>query len=168
MKRFFTIALLIIICFLLQTTVFQMLALADVVPNLLLIVTVAFGYMRGEKEGLFIGFCCGLLVDCVFGDVVGLYAFIYMIVGYLNGLVNKVYYSDDIVVPVILVAASDFIYNFFYYMFEFLLRSRLDFFFYLRRIILPELIYTVLVSVVLYKLLHTINSWLERMEQREA
>lgn len=124
-------------------------------------------YAWGKRRP-FIGFCCGLLVDCVFGDVVGLYAFIYMIVGYLNGLVNKVYYSDDIVVPVILVAASDFIYNFFYYMFEFLLRSRLDFFFYLRRIILPELIYTVLVSVVLYKLLHTINSWLERMEQREA
>lgn len=168
MKRIFTIAFLILICFLLQTTVFQMLALADVVPNLLLILTTAFGYMRGEKEGLYIGFCCGLLADCVFGDVVGLYALIYMIVGYLNGFVNKLYYSDDIVIPITLVAASDFVYSFFYYIFEFLLRGRLGFFFYLRRIMLPELIYTVLISVLLYKLLHTINHWLESMEQREA
>lgn len=168
MKRFFTIALLILGCFLLQTTVFQTLALADVVPNLLLILTVAFGYMRGEKEGLFIGFCCGLLTDCIFGDVVGLYALIYMVVGYLNGFVNKIYYSDDIIIPVALVAASDFVYDFFYYVFEFLLRSRLNFFFYLRRIMLPELIYTVLVSVVLYKLLHMINSWLEKTELKGA
>lgn len=168
MKRFFTIALLILVCFLLQTTVFQTLALADVVPNLLLILTVAFGYMRGEKEGLYIGFACGLLTDCVFGEVLGLYAPIYMVIGYINGFVNKHYYSDDIIIPVALVAASDFVYSFFYYSFEFLLRSRLDFFFYLGRIMLPELIYTVLISVVFYKLLHMINSWLENMEQREA
>lgn len=168
MKRFFTIAVLILLCFLLQTTIFQMLALADVVPNLLLILTVAFGYMRGEKEGIYIGFFCGLLTDCVYGEVIGLYAFIYLSVGYLNGLVNKLYYSDDIVVPVALVAASDFVYEFFYYIFEFLLRGRLNFFFYLGRIMLPEMIYTVLLSVFLYKLLHMINNWLEHIEQGEA
>ena len=168
MKRFFTIALLILTCFLLQTTIFQMLALADVVPNLLLILTAAFGYMRGEKEGLYIGFCCGLLTDCVYGEVLGLYALIYMLIGYLNGFINRLYYSDDIIIPVALVAISDFIYNFFYFIFEFLLRGRLDFFFYLRRIMLPELIYTVLLSVVIYKLLYMINNWLEKMEQREA
>lgn len=168
MKRILTITLLILVCFLLQTTIFQMLALAEVVPNLLLILTAAFGYMRGEKEGLYIGFFCGLLIDCVYGEVLGLYALIYMVIGYLNGFVNRLYYSDDIVIPVALVAISDFIYNFFYYIFEFLLRGRLHFFFYLRRVMLPELIYTVLLSVVIYKLLHMINSWLEMLEQREA
>ena len=168
MKRILTITLLILVCFLLQTTIFQMLALAEVVPNLLLILTAAFGYMRGEKEGLYIGFFCGLLIDCVYGEVIGLYALIYLVIGYLNGFVNRLYYSDDIVIPVALVAISDFIYNFFYYIFEFLLRGRLHFFFYLRRVMLPELIYTVLLSVVIYKLLHMINSWLEMLEQREA
>lgn len=168
MKRFLTVAVLILVCFLLQTTVFQLLALADMVPNLLLVLTVAFGYMRGEKEGLCIGFCCGLLVDLVYGDIIGLYAFLYMAVGYANGFVNRLYYSDDIVIPIALVAASDFAYNFFYYIFEFLLRGRLNIFFYIRRIALPELIYTALASVLLYKLLHMINSWLEKMEKREA
>ena len=91
-----------------------------------------------------------------------------MLIGYINGFVNKMYYSDDIIIPVVLVAASDFIYDFLYYVFEFLLRGRLNFFFYLRRIMLPELIYTVLLSVLFYKLFHTINSWLEKMEKREA
>jgi rod shape-determining protein MreD len=168
MKRIFTVFLLIVVCFLLQTTLFQLLSLAAVAPNLLLILTVAFGYMRGEKEGLYIGFFCGLLVDCIYGDLIVLYALIYMVIGYLNGFVNKHYYSDDIVLPVILMAVSDFIYGFFYYVFEFLLRGRLNFFFYFQRIILPELIYTVILSVVFYKLLHMINLRLEKREEKEV
>jgi rod shape-determining protein MreD len=167
MKRFISTIFVIILCFLLQTTVFHEIALANVVPNLLIIITVAVGYMRGHKEGLFVGIMCGLLVDFVYGDVIGLYALIYMSVGYLNGFCNKIYYRDDFTIPIILVGISDFYYNFFYYIFNFLLRNRLNFFFYLRRIILPELVYTVLVSVVLYKLLHMLNALLEHSETKE-
>lgn len=168
MKRVLWITAVIIIGFLLQTTIFQKLALADVVPNFLLIITVTFGYMRGEKEGMYTGFFCGLLADCVFGTVIGLYALLYMVIGYLNGLCRKLYYSDHIVVTVALISLSDLIYNFFYYIFEFLFRSRLDFFFYLRRIIIPEMVYTLLAAVVLYRFLYSLNGWLERDEKREA
>lgn len=44
-------------------TVFQTLSIASIVPNLLLILTVSFGFMRGKKEGMFVGFFCGLLID---------------------------------------------------------------------------------------------------------
>ncbi len=168
MRRFFTMAIIILASFLLQTTVLQSLALADVVPNLLLIITVTFGYMRGEKEGMYTGFFCGLLVDCVYGEIVGLYTLLYLVIGYLNGLCRKLYYSDHSVVTVALITLSDLIYNFFYYIFEFLFRSRLDFFFYLRRIIIPEMVYTLLMAVLLYRVLYGLNSMLERYEKREV
>ena len=168
MKRVFSMAVIVLVSFLLQTTVFQSLALADVVPNFLLIVTVTFGYMRGEKEGMYTGFFAGLLVDCVFGSIIGLYALLYMIIGYLNGLCRKLYYNDHVVVTVALISISDLIYNLFYYIFEFLFRNRLDFFFYLIRIIIPEMVYTLLAAVVLYQLLHSLNSMLEQGEKREA
>lgn len=168
MKRVLTIAAIVLLSFLLQTTIFQSLALADVVPNFLLIVTVTFGYMRGEKEGMYTGFFCGLLVDCMFGTIVGLYALLYMLIGYLNGLCHNLYYNDHIVVTVALISLSDLIYNFFYYIFEFLFRNRLDFFYYLVRIIIPEMVYTLLAAVVLYRFLHSLNSWLEYGEKREA
>ncbi len=168
MKRFFTMAIIILASFLIQTTVLQSLALADVVPNLLLIITVTFGYMRGEKEGMYTGFFCGLLVDCVYGEIVGLYTLLYLVIGYLNGLCRKLYYSDHSVVTVALITLSDLIYNFFYYIFEFLFRSRLDFFFYLRRIIIPEMVYTLLMAVLLYRVLYGLNSMLERYEKREV
>lgn len=50
MRRKAIEALLIIICFILQCTVFQALSLAGIVPNLLLIVTSSLGFMRGEKR----------------------------------------------------------------------------------------------------------------------
>lgn len=168
MKRFISTILVIIICFVLQTTLFQTLALANVVPNLLLIVTVAYGYMGGEKEGLWVGFLCGLLTDLFFGSVIGLYALILMGIGYLNGVLNKIYYTDDLTIPLIIISVSDLLYNFLYYIVEFLLRGRLDFFFYLRRIVLPEVVYTVLISVFLYKILHTLHRYTSVTDKREA
>lgn len=168
MKRFCIMTVIIILCFILQSTVFQVISLADVVPNLLLIVTVASGYMRGRVEGMVTGLFCGLLVDFTSGGVIGLCALFYLIVGYINGLCNKIYYRDDFTIPIILVAVSDFIYSFLYYTFEYLLRGKTDLFFYFRRIMLPQMVYTVLVSVLLYKLLHSLNVFLERLEKKEV
>ncbi|WP_455715871.1 rod shape-determining protein MreD [Anaerosporobacter sp.] len=164
MKRFFMSLIVIIVCFLLQSTVFQSLAIAGVVPNLLLIVTVAAGYMHGRTNGIYVGLACGLLVDICYGDVIGLFGLMYMCIGYLNGYAHKIYFT----MPIILVSISDFLYGFFYYVFLFLLRNRLNILFYLKRVILPELIYTVVVSIVLYKILHILNVKLERSEYKEV
>ncbi|MDO4465220.1 MAG: rod shape-determining protein MreD [Bacillota bacterium] len=78
MKRFTVSVLLIIMCFLLQTTVFQWIDFGGIVPNLMIILTASFGFMRGERTGLLFGFFCGLLVDIFFANVLGLNAMIYM------------------------------------------------------------------------------------------
>ena len=67
MRRKIVLAITIIVCFLLQTTLFQSLSVASISPNLLIVVTAAFGFMRGRKEGMFVGFFCGLLMDLFFG-----------------------------------------------------------------------------------------------------
>ena len=68
-KRILICAVLITVCFLLETTVFQKLAFASIIPNLLIIVTSSFGFMRGQKEGMIIGFFCGLLKDILGGNL---------------------------------------------------------------------------------------------------
>lgn len=167
MKRFFIMIIIIIISFLFQSTVFQALALADVVPNIMLIVTVSIGYMRGRKEAMFTGLVFGLIADCMYNDVIGLYGLIYMVIGYLNGYSNKIYYRDDFTMPVILVGISDLVYSFMIYISTFLLRNRLDILYYFFRRMLPELVYTVFISVILYKLLHMLNNRLEKNESGE-
>ena len=52
MKRKIIVALMILISFLLQSTVFKALAIGSISPNLLVVLTSSFGFMRGKKEGL--------------------------------------------------------------------------------------------------------------------
>ncbi len=161
MKRSITIGFIIIICFILQSTLFQYLALAGIVPNLLLIVTMSFGLMRGRREGMLVGFFSGLLIDVFFGQVLGPYAFIYMTMGYINGFFHRIYYVEDVLLPMITIAVNDFIFNVIIYIIFFLLRNRLNFGEYLIDIILPEMLYTMIVTLFFYKLLVRINKRLK-------
>lgn len=166
MKRKIIIAVIIIVCFLLQCTVFKSLAIASVSPNLLVVVTAAFGFMRGQKEGLFVGFFCGLLLDFMSGSALGFYALIYMFIGFLNGFFKRIFFPDEIRLPVILIALSDFGCNLVIYFILFWFRGRFDFGYYLMHIILPELVYTMVVAILLYFILLKINQKLEEIERR--
>ncbi len=138
-------------------------------PNIILILIVSVAYMRGRMTGLTVGLFAGLLVDLMFSSyVVGVRALLFMLLGYFIGFTNKYYSDDDYTLPIAIIAVSDFVYNFFYYVVEYLLRGRMNIFFYLRRIVLPEIIYTVAVSVLLYKLLHIINNRMERKPEKEV
>lgn len=160
MRRKIILAVLILLTFILQGTIFQTLSIASIAPNLLLILTVSFGFMRGKREGLIIGFFSGLLVDIFYGNMVGFYALLYMYIGFFNGFLYKVFYDEDIKVPMVLVAVSDLAYGVIVYGLQFLLRGRLDFFGYLRHIIFPEMVYTVLLTVIFYRIFYKLNHWL--------
>ena len=167
MRRKITIAVLILLAFLLQSTVFQALTIASIAPNLLLILTVSFALLRGNREGLFVGFFCGLIIDLFYGDIIGFYALIYMYIGFIIGFFYNVFYDEDVKVPIILVACSDFVYGFTVYVLQFLLRGRTDFISYLLNIIFPEIMYTVILTIVLYRLIYKINQWLMETEWEE-
>ncbi|MCI8858870.1 MAG: rod shape-determining protein MreD [Lachnospiraceae bacterium] len=168
MRRKITVFIIIAVCFLLQSTLFQALTFASISPNLLIAVTSAFGFMRGRKEGMWIGFFSGLLMDIFYGNVIGFYALVYAYIGYVNGFFRKMFFPDDIKLPLILIAASDFSYNILVYVFLFFLRGRFQFDYYLVHIMLPELVYTVLVTIVLYFVILKINQRLEVIEKRRA
>ena len=95
MKRYLTMFLLIIVCLVLQTTIFTHLKLTNVMPNLLVILTAASGFMAGRKLGMFSGFLCGGLLDILYGDVIGVCIFIFVLVGYIIGMANKLYIKED-------------------------------------------------------------------------
>ncbi|MCI8862289.1 MAG: rod shape-determining protein MreD [Lachnospiraceae bacterium] len=164
MKQKLVTALVIIVCFIFQCTIFKGLALASISPNLLLIFTTSMGFMRGEREGLVIGFFCGLLMDIFFGSLLGFYALLYMFLGYGSGLFHMIFYDEDIKLPMIWIALSELVYGLSIYFFLFLMRSRFEFGYYFIHIILPELIYTVALTIVLYRPIQKLNSLLEYLK----
>lgn len=167
-KRLLFAVLLTLICYVLQCTLFSKLALASVKPNLILIVTASFGFMRGPKEGMLTGFFIGLLMDIQFGTFIGLYALIYLLIGFTNGMFEQMYYDENSRLPLVLIAVSEFLYGLLIYILTFLLRSEFDFLYYLNHIIIPELIYTIVVAFGLYPFIRFVNCKLEAEEKRSA
>ena len=96
MKRKLITGLFILAAFLLQSTVFSSLTFADIRPNLLIVVTASFGFMRGDKGGMAVGFASGLFMDLFWGGLPGFYALIYTVIGYLNGTFHRMFFDDDI------------------------------------------------------------------------
>lgn len=168
MRRKIIVFILIVVCYLLQTTVFSALSFASISPNLLIIVVSAFGFMRGKKEGLFIGFFCGLLLDIWNGGILGFYSLVYMYIGYINGMFRKLFYPEDIKLPMLLIAGSDLSCNLFIYFILFLFRNRYDFSYYFLHIMIPELVYTMVITIFLYFIILKINQRLEVIEKRSA
>ena len=119
MKRKITMAVLILVCIILQSTVCQMISIASIKPNLLIILTVSFGLMRGRRTGMLTGFFCGLLTDIFFESILGFNAVIYMWVGYCSGYFYRIFYDDDIKTPLLLISVSDVAYGIIQYGFRF-------------------------------------------------
>lgn len=157
MRRKIITIILILVTFLLQSTLFPALPISYVTPNLLLILTVSFGFMHGKRTGLWVGFFCGLCIDLFYSNLFGFYSLVYMYVGYLNGLLYKMFFDEDIKVPMILVAVSDLGYNLIFYLIQFVFRMRFDFWIYFQHVILPEVVYTVLLTIIFYRIYFIIN-----------
>lgn len=168
MKSKVVLFLTILTCYLLQCTVLHSVAIGSITPNLLLILCVAMGLMRGRKSGMWTGFFTGLLIDVFAGSLFGFYALIYMYVGYFSGYACKIYYDDDIKVPMALVAIADLVYNLAVYGLQFLLRGRMGIGTYLYRIIIPEIIYTVFLTMIVYKIFYFINYHFMSVTRKES
>ncbi|MCI9008258.1 MAG: rod shape-determining protein MreD [Lachnospiraceae bacterium] len=164
MKHKFVVTGIILVSFLLQSTVFQTLSLGSICPNLMVVVTSSFGFMKGKKEGLWVGFFCGLLEDIFYGRLLGMHAMIYMYIGYANGYFNHIFYEDDIKLPIFLIAVSELVYGLGTYVIMFMMRSRFAFAYYMIRIIFPELLYTIVVTLVFYRVIYAVN---RKMEDEE-
>lgn len=150
MKRILFCFFSIIACYLLQVTVFPHLQIADIKPNLMIIMTSIIGFTMGSKPGIYTGFCAGLLVDIMSGGSVGYSALVFMYLGFLNGLFYKDYIKEELYIPLGTVTLGTFIYEFLFYIFYFALNNKLSLSFYMSRIIIPEVIYSSAVTLVAY------------------
>lgn len=167
MKRFIVTFILIITAFVLQGTLFQQFSFGNITPNLLLIIVVSLGLMRGQRTGLITGFSSGLLCDIFLGTYIGFYALLLMYLGYLAGSFNKIFFPEDVKLPMFMIAVSDLLYGFFCYCFMFLMRGKLELSYYFVHICIPECIYTLVITIILYPLILWINETLEKSERKK-
>lgn len=167
MKRAVGQGVIVMLTFILQNTVFATLSFNGVKPNLLLIITVFFGFAVSINNGMLTGFFCGLLCDIFFGSYIGVYSFLFMLLGGFSGVMAKIFYHDDMIFPYLTIALSDGLFGFVYYVFMFLIRGRFVFADYFKSVIMPEVLYTLLLSLLLIPLLHKCNNFFEMLAMKE-
>ena len=115
---------------------------------------------------MFYGVLAGILLDLFYSGPFGFYTLFYIYVGYLNGICTKYYYEDYITLPLILSLVNELAYNLYIYVFRFLIRNRLDFLYYAKEIIIPELIFTVVTTLLIYRFFLSANRRLDELDNR--
>jgi rod shape-determining protein MreD len=163
--RISIIGILIIIMHALSTTLFQNLRIGDISPNFMVMIIVSFALLRGSKEGSIIGLIAGLLNDISFGSLLGPTAVIYGIVGYMCGKFNKNFYRENFIIPFVCTLFSSLFYSI-TFMMGFILRGKVNFIFFFKSIVIPEIIYTITLSLVIYQIAYIINEKIEDQERK--
>ena len=167
-RRFITNFILMLLSFILQTTIFRSLDFGGIVPNLMMILVASTAFIKGDKAGLLMGFFSGLIIDIFFGNYIGFFALIYMYIGFVIGKFHIIFFSQNIVIPIVFISISDFLFGFICYVLMFLFRTKFDIGYYMMNIIIPEVVYTSLVSIFYYPLILYINRRIDEREQRSA
>ena len=157
MRKNIIMALLIIGTFLIQSTLRAIIPAQYTVPDLLIILTCSMGLMRGKESGMLTGFFCGILYDLFYGSVFGFTALCYLYIGFANGHLYKVFFDEDIRVPMATVGLSELVYKLAVFTVEYVLYRRYRFRIYLTGTILPSVIASILFAILMYTLYRLVN-----------
>ncbi|KXL54050.1 rod shape-determining protein MreD [Anaerotignum neopropionicum] len=164
MRIIITIAM-VLINFILQTTLLQHLAIQSIFPNTALIIVVSYALLRGSKEGCIVGAFTGLLFDVFFGTAMGYYTLLYFALSYFTGKSQKNFYRENYLLPILFCALAAGIFEFFQFLTELVLRKDGNILFFVIKIFLPTIVYTAVVTVPIYRILFGLNEWLELKEK---
>jgi rod shape-determining protein MreD len=92
---------------------------------------------------------------------------IYLAIGSLSAYLYRNFYAESVVIPLSAIGVSSLAYNFIVYILTYLLRGKIEFFYYLIVVILPEITYTVVVAVLLYRLYIVYSHFIDDYEKEK-
>lgn len=152
-KKILSHVLLIFLAFFIQTSIFPLIPFFSCSPNLLLIITFSYGLLYGEDIGIATGVFCGFICDMYLNGEFGLYILIYSLLGYFNGTLRNSFFDDSISFPMMLSVVNGFAYNIYIYFSHFLIRKKFDILYYFFKIMIPNVLFTLIATVIIYKFL---------------
>lgn len=120
-----------------------------ILPDLLLIFTVFNGFYYGSTYGMFFGFFSGLAFDVCTYSLLGFWALIYCVIGYLTG-VSKIIYIDNPLISSIVLLLFNILKYFIYILIGLMFINSDSVFNYVFHNFLIETLYTILISIPIF------------------
>lgn len=163
--RIFLVAVIILVNFILQTTILPYISIGGALPHTGLSIVVSFALLRGSMEGAITGFFTGLLLDVFFGMSLGYYALLFLLMGLVIGHSQKEFYRENYLLPVVFCLLATLAFESINFVTGLLSQGEVHIMYFLLRMVLPEMVYTAVFTIPIYRVLFGINEWLELKEK---
>ncbi|MFC2315329.1 MAG: rod shape-determining protein MreD [Selenomonas massiliensis] len=108
MKKHRYFIVFFVVLFALQFSFLPLISVYGVVPDLLLLATVSYAFLRGSAWGGFVGFSIGLMEDLSVGSFFGLHAFTLTLIGLFFGRFSDRVFKEQFFLPITASIAATF------------------------------------------------------------
>lgn len=154
----------LILAFCIQNCIFPFIPFLSAAPNLVLIFVFTLSFIYGKEEGMIYGIIAGIMMDLFYSVPLGYFTLLFIWIAYLNGSLSVYFYENYIFLPLLNCTINEVIYNLYIYVFRFLVRGKYNFLYYFKNVMLPEIIITLLFTLLLYKAILYCNKRLEVLD----
>jgi len=165
LRRIITIFAILVLNLVFQSSVLPYFEIRGIIPNTALIIILSFALLRGSFEGTLVGFAAGLFQDIFFGSSLCYYALLGALTGYFCGKFHHGFFRENYATPVFFSIITVIAYETVVYLTRFLFTGNLHYLYFLINLILPEAVYTAVLTFVIYRLLFSINEHIESKEK---
>lgn len=165
MKKFFKLALTILALYALQTSLLPLIAVNGISPDLMLLATVSYAFLRGAKQGALMGFCIGLLEDLSSGTFLGINAFTKLVIGLFFGRFSEGVFKEQFFLPVFASVGATLLNYFILAIIMLLLGYRFNPLGTMELALLPMLLYQLAFAYPVHRLLYELDKKLNKKEK---
>jgi rod shape-determining protein MreD len=151
--------LMVILSVLIQSTILNRLAFFGARPDLVLIVVIMTGLLRGHQIGAGVGLGAGLLQDVLTGQFVGANALTKMCTGHIIGLTEGKFFKENLFIPMIMMAVGTIGNELLFWLVLYLFGRPLPFWLTSMQLILPTAILNSLLAPFVFSLMKRLNDF---------
>ena len=155
------IFLVFLIIYFLQANFFNFFTIAGIKPNLFIIFVLFLGLFAGRRVGTTFGICFGILLDIFIGKSIGMAGILLGVIGFLGGYLDKNFSKESKMTILIMVMGFTLLFEFGSYLLNSIILSYSIQLWSFIKIVLVEMLYNGILTIILYPLLKKAGVYLE-------
>lgn len=165
MNKFRKLALYVVLLYVVQSSLLTLIAYRGIGPDLMLLLTVSYAFLRGMRHGALMGFSTGLLQDLATGTFLGIHAFSQLLIGMFFGRFSDRVFKEQFFLPVFASVAAIVANYFILALLMVLLGYRFNLVGNMESMLVPMLIYQLAFAYPVHRLTYALDKKLSTKEK---
>lgn len=150
-----------ILIYFLQANFFSWFSIADVMPNLFVILVLFIGLFGNRTMGTIYGLVIGLLLDFMIGTKVGINSIGLGLIGFLAAIFDKNFSKDSRMTIMVMVVVATAIFETISYLLSYIFISTNIEMINFIKILVIEMLYNLILTIIIYPLLQKFGYYIE-------